>query len=163
MIIGTNSELQRETLAENSKNESWATRHLGKSKTLWQRKRSAQPQFTWLCLSSVSLELKQLVYAVHSTAMTSSHIQISCPCTDVSRSIDGSTDMQDGEEEQERTFDPRSPRANFSLYPLEHLLYCEDCQQIRCPRCITEEVVCWYCPSCLFEMPLSLVKSEGPR
>ena len=88
---------------------------------------------------------------------------ISCPCNDVSTPINTGTKVQDDEEEQERTFDPRSRRANFSLYPLEHLLYCEDCQQIRCPRCTAEEIVCWYCPSCLFEMPLSVLKSEGPR
>src|SRR5699024_7990789 len=50
------------------------------------------------------------------------------------------------DEEEEQTFDPRSPRSNFSLYPPEQLLYCEDCHQIKCPRCITEEIVCWYCP-----------------
>ena len=90
------------------------------------------------------------------------YVYVSCPCTDVSTPNNGKAD-QDDEEEQERTFDPRSPRANFSLYPLEHLLYCEECQQIRCPRCTIEEIVCWYCPSCLFEMPMSVVKSEGPR
>ncbi|RAL15506.1 putative dynactin Arp1 p62 subunit RO2 [Aspergillus homomorphus CBS 101889] len=65
--------------------------------------------------------------------------------------------------EDEQTFDPRAPRSNFSLYPPEHLLYCEDCHQIKCPRCITEEIVCWYCPNCLFETPSSMVKSEGNR
>ena len=87
---------------------------------------------------------------------------ISCPCTDVSTPINGSTEQND-DEEQERTFDPSSPRANFSLYTLEHLLYCEDCQQIRCPRCTLEEIVTWYCPNCLFEMPSSMVKSEAGR
>ncbi|KAF1958118.1 hypothetical protein CC80DRAFT_558856 [Byssothecium circinans] len=66
-------------------------------------------------------------------------------------------------EEDERDFDPRNPRSNYSLYPLEHLLYCEDCQQIRCPRCVTEETLNWYCPSCLFEVPSSVVKSDGNR
>ncbi|KAF2249448.1 hypothetical protein BU26DRAFT_318290 [Trematosphaeria pertusa] len=66
-------------------------------------------------------------------------------------------------EEEDRTFDPRSPRSNYSLYPLEHLLYCEDCQQIRCPRCVLEETLNWYCPSCLFEVPSSVVKSDGNR
>ncbi len=91
---------------------------------------------------------------------------ISCPCTDVSTPILGSVvQPQDAnnEDEQERTFDPRSPRANFSLFPLEHLLYCEDCQQIKCPRCTLEEILCWYCPNCIFEVPTSLVKSEGGR
>ncbi|QKX56717.1 uncharacterized protein TRUGW13939_03823 [Talaromyces rugulosus] len=67
------------------------------------------------------------------------------------------------EDEIEQTFNPKSARANFSLYPPEQLLYCEDCHQIKCPRCITEEIVCWYCPNCLFETPSSMVRSEGNR
>ncbi|PWY92478.1 dynactin Arp1 p62 subunit RO2 [Aspergillus heteromorphus CBS 117.55] len=66
-------------------------------------------------------------------------------------------------DDEDEAFDPRSPRANFSLYPPEQLLYCEDCHQIKCPRCITEEIVCWYCPNCLFETPSSMVRSEGNR
>ena len=107
---------------------------------------------------------------------------ISCPCTDISipgqpalQTGKGGVDTTGGEddnlkgqqgnmdEDDEKTFDPRSPRANYSLYPPEHLLYCEDCHQIKCPRCITEEIVCWYCPNCLFETPSSMVKSEGNR
>ncbi|KAH7070624.1 dynactin subunit 4 [Paraphoma chrysanthemicola] len=66
-------------------------------------------------------------------------------------------------DDEDGTFDPRSPRANYALYPLEHLLYCDDCQQIRCPRCVIEETLNWYCPSCLFEVPSSVVKSDGNR
>ncbi|KAJ5467702.1 hypothetical protein N7475_005454 [Penicillium sp. IBT 31633x] len=69
----------------------------------------------------------------------------------------------EGDEDEEQTFDPRSPRSNFSLYPPEQLLYCEECHQIKCPRCITEEIVSWYCPSCLFETPSSMVRSDGNR
>lgn len=69
----------------------------------------------------------------------------------------------DEEEDDEQTFDPRSPRSNFSLYPPEQLLYCEDCHQIKCPRCITEEIVSWYCPNCLFETPSSMVRSDSGR
>ncbi|KAF3386966.1 Dynactin subunit 4 [Penicillium rolfsii] len=73
-------------------------------------------------------------------------------------------DTDDEEDEaEEQTFDPRSPRSNFSLYPPEQLLYCEDCHQIKCPRCITEEIVSWYCPNCLFETPSSMVRSDGGR
>jgi len=78
---------------------------------------------------------------------------IQCPCTSPATEAD----------EDERTFDPRGPRANYSLYPLAHLLYCEDCHQIRCPRCVLDEIVTWYCPNCLFEVPSSSVKSEGNR
>ncbi|KAF2477072.1 dynactin Arp1 p62 subunit RO2 [Lindgomyces ingoldianus] len=67
------------------------------------------------------------------------------------------------DDEDERTFDPRNPRSNYSLYPLEHLLYCEDCQQIRCQRCVIEETLNWFCPSCLFEVPSSVIKSDGNR
>ncbi|KAJ4335063.1 hypothetical protein N0V95_009000 [Ascochyta clinopodiicola] len=78
-----------------------------------------------------------------------------CDCFDSKR---GANDDDD-----ERPFDPRSPRAAYALYPLEQLLYCEDCQQLRCPRCIIEETLNWYCPSCLFEVPSSVVKSDGNR
>lgn len=69
----------------------------------------------------------------------------------------------DSDDDGERTFDPHAQRAQYSLFPLEHLLYCTECHQIRCARCIAEEVVCWYCPSCLFEVPSSTVRSEGNR
>ncbi len=42
-------------------------------------------------------------------------------------------------------------------------MYCEDCHQIRCPRCVAEEIVTYYCPNCLFEVPSSNLKSEGNR
>ncbi|KAH7329452.1 dynactin p62 family-domain-containing protein [Stachybotrys elegans] len=88
---------------------------------------------------------------------------IQCPCSDkstVDREDDSSSDQSS---DAELTFDPRSPRSNYSLYPLEHLLYCEDCQQIRCPRCVNEETVTYYCPNCLFEVPSSNLRSEGNR
>ncbi|TGO89833.1 hypothetical protein BPOR_0092g00190 [Botrytis porri] len=84
-----------------------------------------------------------------------------CPCSDTSILANSSTPPDSPTHEEERTFDPRAPRANYSLYPLEHLLYCEDCHQIRCSRCVLDEIVTWYCPSCLFEVPSSTVKSEG--
>ncbi|KAM7200910.1 dynactin subunit 4 [Naviculisporaceae sp. PSN 640] len=90
-----------------------------------------------------------------------------CPCSDSSlfRPGDGSPSSPKNRdfENADRPFDPRAPRANYSLYPLEHLLYCEDCHEIRCPRCIAEEIVTFYCPNCLFEVPSSNIKSEGNR
>ena len=91
------------------------------------------------------------------------YVYISCPCTDVSVPVNKRPELDTNDEEQERTFDPRSTRTSYSLYPLEYLMYCEDCQQIRCPRCTTEEIVCWYCPGCLFEIPTTQIKSEGNR
>ncbi|KAH8815887.1 dynactin Arp1 p62 subunit RO2 [Xylogone sp. PMI_703] len=92
---------------------------------------------------------------------------IQCPCSEIptsARTIDSDPIPQTEEDEEEgRNFDPSAPRANYALYPLEHLLYCEDCHQIRCPRCYLEEILTWYCPNCLFEVPSSTVKSEGNR
>ena len=96
--------------------------------------------------------------------MTYPYTLVSCPCTDITQTGEGDEQLEDQDDgEEEHTFDPSSPRANYSLYPLDHLLYCEDCQQMRCPRCTIEEIVCWFCPNCLFEMPTSVVKSEGGR
>ncbi|KAI9803712.1 MAG: hypothetical protein M1833_000624 [Piccolia ochrophora] len=101
---------------------------------------------------------------------------ISCPCVDTSVPVN-STDahtraseisvptrpQEDSDEDEERTFDPRAPRSSYALYPLENLLFCEDCHQIRCPRCVLDEVVCWYCPNCLFEVPSTMARNEGNR
>lgn len=88
-----------------------------------------------------------------------------CDCYDnnTSTSAKRASQILAEAEEEDRTFDPRRPRSNYALYPLEHLLYCDDCQQIRCPRCVIEETLNWYCPSCLFEVPSSVVKSDGNR
>lgn len=91
---------------------------------------------------------------------------IQCPCSDsasLGRPSDATSPTSADGDEEDNAFDPRAPRANFSLYPLEYLLYCEDCHQIRCPRCITEEIATYFCPSCLFEVPSSNLKSEGNR
>jgi dynactin 4 len=101
-------------------------------------------------------------------ASFTSYNYIQCPCFQTSaqgRPADeaASNTSNDPNEDEEQTFDPRSPRSNYSLYPLEHLLYCDVCHQIRCPRCVTEEVVTIYCPNCLFEVPNSSLKSEGNR
>lgn len=96
---------------------------------------------------------------------------IQCPCSDsptlgrpsdANPAANAANDDEEADEDN-RTFDPRAPRSNFSLYPLEYLLYCEDCHQIRCPRCVSEEIATYYCPSCLFEVPSSNLKSEGNR
>ncbi|KAH9903614.1 dynactin p62 family protein [Xylariomycetidae sp. FL2044] len=96
---------------------------------------------------------------------------IQCPCHDSERDQAGhhhhhpapdhapSPTSEDLSDEDDHNFDPRAPRSNYSLYPLEYLLYCDVCHQIRCPRCVTEELVATYCPNCLFEVP----KTEGNR
>lgn len=98
---------------------------------------------------------------------------IACPCTSLTSSAASSTTQKrssrqlsandSAEDKDDTTFNPHDPRANFSLYPYDHLLYCDECHQIRCPRCCSEEIVNWYCPSCLFEVPSSVVKTDGNR
>lgn len=97
-------------------------------------------------------------------ALSIPYTYIQCPCSDQSAlEDDNESHDQESIDDDERTFDPRAPRSNYSLYPLEYLLYCEDCQQIRCPRCVSEEIVTYYCPNCLFEVPSSNLRSEGNR
>ncbi|KAI9365065.1 dynactin p62 family-domain-containing protein [Pilaira anomala] len=56
-----------------------------------------------------------------------------------------------------------STQATNYLYPLSRLYFCEDCHQIRCPSCVQDEIVSYYCPNCLFEVPTASVKSEKNR
>ncbi len=95
---------------------------------------------------------------------------IQCPCHDSTvqgRSADdalpAASHELDDDDDDDHAFDPRAYRSNFSLHPLEYLLYCDVCHQIRCPRCVSEEVVTIYCPSCLFEVGSSSLKTEGNR
>ncbi|KAI7353786.1 hypothetical protein KC354_g11397 [Hortaea werneckii] len=93
-----------------------------------------------------------------------------CPCNSLTASppslstlSPAAADPTHDADEDGRTFNPHSPRANYALYPLDQLLYCDECDGIRCPKCVSEEVVNWYCPSCLFEVPSSAVRGDGNR
>ena len=97
------------------------------------------------------------------------YTRYACPCADhvsgTPTSHLGKRGSQEVEKDAdaEHTFDPHDLRANFSLYPLDHLLFCDECTDIKCERCWTEEILYWYCPNCLFEVPTSTVKSDGNR
>ncbi|KAI1343692.1 dynactin p62 family protein [Xylariaceae sp. FL0016] len=93
---------------------------------------------------------------------------IQCPCYDSanqSRPVEDalSSTSHDSNNDDDHNFDPRAPRSSYSLHPLEYLLYCDVCHQIRCPRCVSEELVTIYCPNCLFEVGSSSIKTEGNR
>jgi hypothetical protein len=49
------------------------------------------------------------------------------------------------------------------LHPLSALYYCDKCSCVRCDLCTVEEIVCYYCTNCLFEVPTAAVKSEKNR
>ncbi|VVT46029.1 uncharacterized protein SAPINGB_P001011 [Magnusiomyces paraingens] len=69
------------------------------------------------------------------------------------------------------THAPKRPRSAipasiwdpFSRHKVETLYFCELCQEIRCPRCVDEEILCLYCPVCLFEVTPSTARAEGNR
>ena len=98
-------------------------------------------------------------------------IRIHCPCADSPADapppqgeeevLDITTD--DSSEPTGQIFDPTLPRANYSLHPLGYLYFCQECQAIRCPRCVQEEIVSAFCPMCLFEVPLTSIKADGNR
>ncbi|KAI6812906.1 hypothetical protein KC340_g16738 [Hortaea werneckii] len=102
-------------------------------------------------------------------ASTFPYTHYACPCTSLTASppslstLNPAVHPTDDAEEDGRTFNPHSARANYALYPLDQLLYCDECDGIRCPKCVSEEVVNWYCPSCLFEVPSSAVRGDGNR
>ncbi|KAK5122326.1 hypothetical protein LTR85_004237 [Meristemomyces frigidus] len=93
-----------------------------------------------------------------------------CPCSDLTSNPPASLSKRTSTSQaanidttEDRTFNPHDRRANYALYPLDHLLFCDECDSIRCPKCWTEEIINWYCPTCLFEVPSSAVKSDGNR
>ena len=95
-----------------------------------------------------------------------------CPCCDTtSTALSSSSSSKRTSRNQsaiadateDRSFNPHDSRANYCLYPLDHLLFCDECNAIRCARCSTEEIITWYCPTCLFDVPSSAVKSDGNR
>ncbi|KAF8933312.1 hypothetical protein BGZ47_010930 [Haplosporangium gracile] len=45
-------------------------------------------------------------------------------------------------------------------HSLSRLYFCDSCDEIRCPKCAQDEIVCYYCPNCLFDVPTASVKSE---
>ncbi|BGP39818.1 hypothetical protein JCM10450v2_003789 [Rhodotorula kratochvilovae] len=55
------------------------------------------------------------------------------------------------------------PLSHFQHHPLADLLFCEDCDAIRCNSCATCEVACYFCPNCLFEVPSASVRGEKNR
>lgn len=69
----------------------------------------------------------------------------------------------DDDQEDGQTFNPHAPRASYSLYPLDQLLFCDECNATRCQKCWGEEMMYWYCPSCMFEVASSSVKGDGNR
>lgn len=54
--------------------------------------------------------------------------------------------------------DFESARLRYSA--LEELYFCSTCQELRCNDCVSWEAACYYCPSCLFEVPATNVGAQ---
>lgn len=112
-----------------------------------------------------------LKMAFTGTNKSSSTIYYVCPCTDISKrssllpAEEQSLGHQPPAEEEEEAipFNPHDPRANFAQYPIEHLLFCTECHELRCPRCSYEESLSAFCPSCLQERSSNSTKTESNR
>lgn len=72
-------------------------------------------------------------------------IRVFCPCRE--------------NEEEKRV--PVTLWDENALYRLEYLLFCDICMSVRCERCVDEEVICRFCPSCLFEVTIASAKTDN--
>ena len=43
------------------------------------------------------------------------------------------------------------------------MLACPHCADVRCPQCVREEIVCYFCPACLNEVPSATFKAGRGR
>ena len=58
---------------------------------------------------------------------------------------------------------PNTSSSSYCFHPLHELFFCEECDAIRCNRCVSVEVSGYYCPNCLFEVPSASVRAEKNR
>ncbi|KAG8968472.1 hypothetical protein FRC05_001539 [Tulasnella sp. 425] len=59
--------------------------------------------------------------------------------------------------------EPTLPSSAFAFHALHTLYFCEECDLVRCNRCVSVEVSGYYCPNCLFEVPSASVRAEKNR
>ncbi|TBU41603.1 dynactin p62 [Dichomitus squalens] len=58
---------------------------------------------------------------------------------------------------------PHLASSSYSFHALHNLFFCEECDAVRCNRCVLVEVSGYYCPNCLFEVPSASVRAEKNR
>lgn len=100
--------------------------------------------------------------ALFSMAAPFPYAHYACPCSSSSGFVSSKRASQPEPEDQD-TFNPHDPRAAYALYPLDNLLFCDECSQIRCQKCVNDEIITWFCPSCLFDVPSGQVRGEHNR
>ncbi len=96
--------------------------------------------------------------------MASSHVLYHCPCDQASASATASTSRSSSSLASPPPGLPaHSPASRYSFHPLDSLYFCDECDKIRCNRCVTVDISSYYCPNCLFEVPGASVKAEKNR
>ncbi|KAG7445718.1 uncharacterized protein BT62DRAFT_896625 [Guyanagaster necrorhizus] len=58
---------------------------------------------------------------------------------------------------------PHLASSSHSFHSLHSLFFCEECDAVRCNRCVSVEVSGYFCPNCLFEVPSASVRAEKNR
>ncbi|KAI9015173.1 dynactin p62 family-domain-containing protein [Gaertneriomyces semiglobifer] len=66
-------------------------------------------------------------------------------------------------ETPDRQLYPPNAGDFLDLFPISRMYFCDHCRRICCPCCTKEEVACYFCPNCLFEVPSASVKAEKNR
>ncbi|KAJ1962243.1 hypothetical protein GGI12_002762 [Dipsacomyces acuminosporus] len=90
-----------------------------------------------------------------------------CPCagsmsiSDAAQESDEAKQVSMQEEDEKLPVAANSPALPLRASPIEDLYYCDDCNEIRCSRCVVEEPAGYHCPNCLFDVPTASVRSEN--
>ncbi|SNX83455.1 related to dynactin subunit p62 [Melanopsichium pennsylvanicum] len=102
--------------------------------------------------------------------MTSPHVLYYCPCNQAHSNA--ASTLSSSTSPKSRTPSIVSPppglpasssASRYAFQPLEALYFCDECDEIRCNRCVTVDISSYYCPNCLFEVPGAGVKAEKNR
>ncbi|KAJ1972286.1 hypothetical protein H4R34_005458 [Dimargaris verticillata] len=117
-------------------------------------------------------------------AATAPFVQYHCPCVPLQKPLpaddaeaphgdssdcpDNSSTQDERDEVTDPTpaqapLDPQSMALLHHTHPLCNLYFCDDCLQVRCGRCVFDEITSYFCPNCLFEVPSASVKAEKNR
>ncbi|KAF9091831.1 hypothetical protein BGX29_010735 [Mortierella sp. GBA35] len=107
-----------------------------------------------------------------STPTTTTTTKGASPSTDLVPAAAAALALSSSHHHQEQQDTPERSKTFAEVYAsgnnsdphgshsLSRLYFCDSCDEIRCPKCTQDEIVCYYCPNCLFDVPTASVKSE---
>ncbi|SPO24642.1 related to dynactin subunit p62 [Ustilago trichophora] len=102
--------------------------------------------------------------------MASPHVLYFCPCNQAHSNSASTSSASSSRQRHTSTLaspppglPAYSPASRYAFHPLESLYFCDECDEIRCNRCVTVDISSYYCPNCLFEVPGASVKAEKNR